>query len=162
MAKVVDFKTAGYFSGTILFVTAFFVLVGAVVVAVNAIVGIVILITCVIVFTTHYRLSIDFENKVCHDYLWILGLKNGEKLKFEKIEYLFIKKKKVSQTMSIRVASSTIRSEVYDGYLKFSETEKIHLMTKDNKKDLLDKLRIISSALKVKIVDYSLEEPKVI
>ena len=62
--------------------------------------------------------------------------------------------------MSVRVASTTIRKDVYDGYLKFSEQEKIHLITKDSKKDLVKKLREISASLKVKIIDYSEGEPK--
>lgn len=62
--------------------------------------------------------------------------------------------------MSMRIASSTIQKEVYDGYLKFSEKDKIHLLTKDNKNDLIAKLKVMSAALKVKIVDYSAGEPK--
>ena len=158
--KVIDFKTSGYFSWTLSFAGGLLGAAGLAFVFTNPVVGVILLLISLIVFTTHYRLRIDFDNKVFHDYLWILGLKNGDKGKFENVEYLFIKKSKVSQTMHLRVASSTIQKEVYDGYLKFSEKDKIHLMTKDNKSDLIKKLRVISIALKVKIIDYSEGEQK--
>lgn len=158
--KAIDFKTSGFFSWTIIFLGFVLAFLGLLFVVENPVVGVILLLISLIIFTTHYRLKIDFDNKVFHDYLWILGLKNGDKGKFETIEYLFIKKNKVSQTMSVRVASTTIVKEVYDGYLKFSEQEKIHLITKDSKKDLVDKLRKISTSLKVKIIDYSEGEPK--
>lgn len=157
--NIIDFKTSGYFSGTILFLGALLAVVGIAVVINNTLLGVVLLVISLVIFTTHYRLKIDFDNKIFYDYLWILGLKNGDKGKFENIEYIFIKRSKVSQTMRLRVASSTIQKEVYDGYLKFSEKDKIHLITKDSKKDLLEKLRMMSTALKVKIIDYSAGEP---
>jgi len=155
----VDFRTSAYFSPMITFVGGFVGMFGLTFINTNPIQSSVLALIGLFVVTTHYRLSIDFEKKVYHDYLWILGMKNGERGNFDKIEYLFIKKSKVSQTMYLRVASSTIQKEVYDGFLKFSEDNKLHLLTKDGKKDLIDKLRKISTALKVKIVDYSEGEP---
>ena len=92
--------------------------------------------------------------------MWVLGFKNGDHGKFENIEYLFIKKGRVSQKMNHIVGSATIQKEVYDGYLKFSDHEKIHLITQDDKKDLIEKLRAMSTKLKVRVVDYSDGEPK--
>jgi hypothetical protein len=157
----VDFKTSLYFPLTFIFFGGLLGVGGiALVVSGSPVIGAVLLLVGLVLLTTHYRLAINFDKKTYHDYVWILGLKQGEKVRFENIEYLFIKKSRVSQTMSVRVASSTIQKEVYDGYLKFSEKDKIHLLTKDNKNDLIAKLKEISSALKVKIVDYSAGEPK--
>jgi hypothetical protein len=58
----------------------------------------------------------------------------------------------------MHVASTTIRKEVYDGYLKFSNEEKIHLLTKDNKKEIVERLEEISGKLGVKLIDYSEDE----
>ena len=124
----------------------------------SVIIGLIILLTSVVIFTTHYRLKINFNNHEFHDYLWIMGLKNGEKGKFQSIEYIFIKKSKVSQKMNSRASTTTIRREVYDGYLKFSEKDKIHLMTEDNKDTLIKKLNLISAKLQTKIIDYSEED----
>jgi len=156
-----DVKTSLYFPWTFIFFGALLGAGGiALVVSGSAVIGVVLILTGLTLLTTHYRLAVNFETKTYHDHVWVLGLKYGEKVKFEKIEYLFIKKSKVSQTMSMRVASSTIHKEAFDGYLKFSEKDKIHLFTKDNKEDLVAKLKVLSTALKVKIIDYSVGEPK--
>ncbi|MEO7987964.1 MAG: hypothetical protein ABI663_00380 [Chryseolinea sp.] len=159
MAKV-DFKTSGYFSSTVIVVGIIFSLVGLILLLSNIIGGLILLLIGIVISTTHYRLMIDFDKKIFHDYVWILGLKNGDKGIFEHIEYLFIKKNRVSQNMNMQVATTTIRKEVYDGYLRFSETEKIHLLTKDSKKTVVAKLRELSTMLNVRIIDYSDGEAK--
>jgi len=155
----IDFKTSGYFSGHIIFLGIFLLVVGLVAVFVKPVIGLILLLISLIILTTHYRLNVDLDNKVYHDYLWILGLRNGEKGKFNSMEYLFIKKSSVTQTMQLRVASSTIQKEVYDGYLKFSDLDKVHLLTLDNKADLIKKLKPISEQLKIRIIDYSAATP---
>jgi hypothetical protein len=156
----IDFKTAGYFSWYIHLAAVFFVILGFALLSINLIASLILFFICLIFFTTHYRLSIDLKNKTYHDYLWILGFRIGEKGSFDSIEYLFIKSSNVSQTMNLRVASSTIRKEVFDGYLKFSEQKKIHLLTMDSKESLLKKLNSISKLLKVAVLDYSENVPK--
>ena len=157
--KVIDFKTSGYFSWSIIFFGIVLAIAGLGVLFKSAVIGLILLLVSAIIFSTHYRLKIDFDNNVFQDYVWILGLKNGEKRKFENIEYLFIKRSLVSQTMNSLINSATIRKHVYDGYLKFSEKEKIHLITKENKEALIERLRAIASRLNVRIVDYSAGEP---
>ncbi len=158
--NTIDFKTSAYFPGTILFLGVLLGIVGLFIVITKTIVGLILILLCLIIFTTHYRLKIDFDSKEFYEYLWILGIKHGDKGKFETMEYLFITKNKISQTMNHMAGSSTLKKEVYDGYLKFSETSKIHLATFDHKKDLLKKLHAISIQLKVGILDYSEGEPK--
>jgi hypothetical protein len=157
---VVDFKTSWFFSRAIFFfgvILAFLGIVGAIT---NLWIGVIILIVCAIIFTTHYRVSVDFDNKVFLDYVWILGARRGDLKRFEAIEYIFIKASNVSQTMHVRIASTTIRKEVFDGYLKFSEEEKIHLMTMDDKDELIQKLNPIAKKLNAIIIDYTEGETK--
>lgn len=153
--KKVDFKTSPYFSGIFIFLGIFLALIGIPLLFKSTIGAIILLLISLIIFTTHYRLSIDFETKTFHDYVWFLGFKNGEKGKFDQVEYVFVKKNAVSQKMQLKAANSTLRKEVFDGYLKFSEEEKIHLLTKDNKQDVVKKLQEIAALLKIKIIDYS-------
>lgn len=160
MMNVIDFKTSPFFSGKIIFIGILLVVLGLFVVLKSILAGLIILFVSVLIFTTHYRLRIDLAKKMYFDYVWILGLKNGDNGKFEKIEYLFIKKSNVSQKMNHIVVSTTIQKEIYDGYLKFSDLEKIHLITQDSKNALIEKLRVISDKLNVRIIDYSEGEPK--
>ena len=158
--KMVDFKTSAYASGTMYFVGIVLVFAGLLMLAANNLVGLGLLIVSVLILTTHYRLKIDFENKLFHDYLWILGMKYGEKGKFEKVEYLFVKTSKVSQTMYMKSLSTTIRKDVFDGYLRFSADNKVHLMTLDSKDELIRKLKVIAGKVKTRIVDYTDGNPR--
>jgi hypothetical protein len=153
--KVVDFKTSGYFSGTMIFLGIVLLFTGLLLLSTSWIVGLIMLVISTVIFSTHYRLKVDFDKIVYHDYLWILGIKHGEHRQFETIEYVFIKRAKVSQSMHLKAASTTIHKDVYDGYLKFSETNKIHLLTADEKSELVRKLKVISDKLNSKIIDYS-------
>ena len=55
--------------------------------------------------------------------------------------------------MNTRLSTTTIRKEVYKGYLKFSEENKIFLAENEQKERLVAKLRIISEKLHVEVVD---------
>ncbi|MGE0589801.1 MAG: hypothetical protein AB7O48_14585 [Cyclobacteriaceae bacterium] len=57
--------------------------------------------------------------------------------------------------MRLKAASTTIRKVVYDGYLKFSETNKIHLLTMDDKSKLIARLKAIYQKLNIRVIDYS-------
>ena len=161
--KAYDFKTSNYFPwhimlvGDGLVIAGLFALLSAIVIG-----GLILLMISILTLTTHYRCGVDFDKKEYQDYLWVLGMKNGEKKKFDTIEYLFIKKSNVRQTMGLRAATTTIQKSVYDGYLKFSETEKMHILTKDSKENLVSKLRPISTNLKIAILDLSAGEPRLI
>jgi hypothetical protein len=158
--KTSDFRTSAYFSSGVIFFGVILAFIGLWVIINQIIVGTIILGISVIIFSTHYRLNIDFAQKTFHDYVWILGIKHGEKGKFENLEYIFINKSKVSQTMSLKAVSTTLRKDVFDGYLKFSDGSKIHLMTMDDKADVIQKLKTISHKLNLKVIDYSGGEAK--
>ena len=106
--NVFDFKTAVFFPRRIIFTGVLLVFAVLLAVLKSLVLGLIILLVCVVIFTTHYRLRIDYTKKVFFDYVWILGLKNGDHAKFEKIEYLFIKKSRVSQKMHHIAASTTL------------------------------------------------------
>lgn len=117
--------------------------------------GAMLVLLGVVILTTHYGLEIDLGNKSYREYLWVLGAKSGEVKRFEQVHYVFIKKVKVSQTMNSRVSSTTIRKDQFDGYIKFSEDDKIHLRSEDKKGDLIKKVKEVSADLGVKIIDYT-------
>lgn len=161
MNQSVDFKTANYFTGMpyvlgfVLTPIGIFLLFSP-----QIIIGAILLIAGIIILSTHYRLAIDHTKKQYTEYVFILGLKAGiERKAFSSIEYVFIKKSKVSQTLNSRASSTTIQKIQYDGFLKFSEDNKVHLMTVENKGAILKKLKVIASRLNLKILDYSDETP---
>ncbi len=153
--NVVDFRTSPYFPGSIIFLGVLLPLPGLFIASINILAALPFLFVSLIIFTTHNRLEVDSKNKVYRHYVWLLGLKRGESEAYENMEYLFIKKAKVQQEVHSRVTSMTLHSEVYEGFLRFSETDKIHLITSSKKAILINKLKIIASQLNVQILDYS-------
>ncbi len=157
----IDFKTSAYFTGPVFFLGIVLLVATPLVMINNLTAGLIIGIIGFIILTTHYRLKIDTDQKVYQDYVWILGLKKTDStVRFDNIEYFFIKKNKVSQTMNYEVLSSTIKNEVFDGYLKFSDEDKVHIATEGKKENLIKKLKPLSIKLDLKIIDYSEGDPK--
>jgi hypothetical protein len=155
----IDFRTSAYFPSGMIFAGVLFLFVGLLIaISVNMILGTIIILGGIIILTTHYRLEIDFENMRYKDYVWFLGLKKGEPEKFEGIEYLFINKSKLSQNLNSLTSTRTISKDAFNGYLKLRGDETIHLLTKENKRALLEKLNRMASLLSVKVVDYSVDQ----
>jgi hypothetical protein len=150
-----DFHTSQYFSPGFLFAGAILLAFGGLLVFVQVWAGAILLAIGLVAVTTHYRLSVDLGKKVYRDYVWFLGLKVGASVPFEHIEYLFIKVGKESQTMRVRVASTILTKQVFDGYLRFSESDKVHIATRDRHEWLVRKLTPISQALDIPIKDYT-------
>jgi hypothetical protein len=163
MKNIYDFNTSSYFPWHVKLVGGGLVIIGIVILSMGMFIGgPLVLLVSTIIFTTHYRVHVNFDTNMYHDYLWILGMKSGSKNSFEKIEYIFIKESRQSQTMGLRATNTTVHKSVYDAYLKFSETNKIHLITKDEKKDVIVMLRPIADKLKTDIIDYTEGEPHII
>lgn len=156
--KIIDFRTSGYFPGSIIFLGILLMGASIFIFLKSWIAGVILLLTSVTILTAHNRLRIDLDGKVFLDYLWVLGFKRGSSCSFESLQYIFIKKVIVSQKLNARVSTTTIRKEVYKGYLKFSEENKIFLAENEQKENLIVKLRIISEKLHVDVVDYSKED----
>lgn len=154
----VDFRTSQYFPSGMILAGVLFIFAGlSVAIAAKLMLGIVIIITGVVMVTTHYRLEIDFEKKRYKDYVWFMGMKKGSEERFETIEYLFINRSKLSQNLNSRISTRTITKDVFNGYLKLNGVEPIHLLTKENKVALVQRLNKIAALLQVKVVDYSVD-----
>ena len=148
-------KTSGYFNWTVIAVAIVCLLLGSSLILEKPIVAGILVVSSVLVLTTHYRLEIDVDRKICHDYLWLCGFRLGERKSFDSLDYLFIKPVKVSQRMSARVASTVVHKESFDGYLKFSNAETLHIATRDSHHALLKQLQKLASKLHLRVVDYT-------
>lgn len=151
----VDLRTSWYFSTPVRLAAAVLAISGLLIVLVNIYIGLALVISGVLAATTHYRLAIDFTKKTYRDYVWVLGIKSGDDGKFDSIQYVFINKTKVSQTMNSKVSSTTIVRDEYNGYLKFSERNKVHLASSENKQRLTIAMKLISQQFKCELLDYT-------
>lgn len=105
--------------------------------------------------TSHYRLCFDLRQKRYSHYVWILGFRVGDWHHFDHIEYLFIKQNRMRQNLNSMTMSRTIYLNVFDGYLRISETNKIHLITSVTKEPVKKKLLALAQLLQVDVVDYT-------
>jgi hypothetical protein len=116
----------------------------------------------IIVLTTRYGFQINSSAKTYREYTWFFGLKNGQWKSYQAIQYLFVKSARVSRRYNTRVQSRTITRTEFNGYVKFSESEKIHVANAVEKEDLIKVLIALAGKLETAIVDYTVEPPQVI
>lgn len=60
------------------------------------------------------------------------------------------------------MSSTTINKVVFDSYIKFSERDKVHLFTYDNKQEAMKNLLPVARQLRLDIVDYTQGDPEII
>jgi hypothetical protein len=162
MKKAFALNTGSYFEWHIKLVGVFFVLAGVAWISQNLIGGIFIIVAGLSTFFTHYHFIIDVEKKVYNDGVTIFGLRLGRTNTYENVEYLFVKPQKVTRTYHSRIQSATIKDIEFNGYVRFSENEKIHLVAAKTKQEVIDKLVPLSNYIKVQIVDYTREVTDVV
>lgn len=105
--------------------------------------------------TIRNGIRVDLNSKTYQEYTWFLGVRFGKVESFHKIEYVFLKENKVSQNMSARLASATVHSEVFDGFIRFSESDKVHVFRGRTKESVMKQLTALSAQLQVDILDYT-------
>jgi len=121
----------------------------------NPILSIGFLFIGLILVTTQYRLEINFKKKYYCAYVWIVGLRLGEKRPFNQIQYLYVTKSKRSQVYGQTYKNHYATGTYFNGYLKFSDNEKILVADSSSKDWLLKRLQTINSKLELEIKDYS-------
>jgi len=157
-----DVRTDGYFSGAVFYLGISLILPGLFAMKVHPLAMLPFFLISIITLTTHYGVEMDGGAKSYREYVWLLGLKFGEWHPYEKVEYIFIKRNKKSQTIHSRISSRDLHYEEHDGYLRFSEVNKVHLASAKNRESLLKVLKPIARQLNLEILDYSDGAPTVI
>ena len=102
-------------------------------------------------FAAHYRLTINLVDQTYHDYLWIVGLKRGDKEKFNRIDGLHLTQNAYRQTISSWASSMTRRGTEYNGFIRLDE-EDVQVINATNKRKVMNKLTSIQRALRGNIV----------
>jgi hypothetical protein len=108
-----------------------------------------------ILTTTQDRLEINFDEKYYREYVWILGLKWGEKIEFSQIQYFYLTRSKKSVVYGQTYKNHYVTGTHYNGYIKFSEDDKILIADGSSKGWVLNRLRKINSKLRLEVKDYS-------
>jgi hypothetical protein len=85
----------------------------------------------------------------------VLGLKLGERISYQTLDYLFINVGKVTETTSSRIQSTKVTRDEYRGFIKFDGQEKIHILTNSSHKKLMKAMTKEAQTFHVSLFDYS-------
>jgi len=119
-------------------------------------ISVIVILLCL---TTQYKVDVNPHEKWFKEYVWILGFKSGEAVKYSNIDYLFINRAKVTQTTSSQVQTTTVTKAEYRGFIKFNGNEKIHILTNSNQEKLMREMSEAAQSLQTRLFDYSSGQP---
>jgi hypothetical protein len=109
----------------------------------------------IVCLTTFYKVEVNPTEKWFKEYTWVLGLKMGERVHYQTIDYLFINVGKVTETTHSRIQSGTFVRHEFRGFAKFDGKEKIHIITSSDHKQIQSELDKIARILNTRVVDYT-------
>lgn len=105
--------------------------------------------------TTQYRLEINLKEKYYREYVWLLGLKFGDRVKYETMQYFYITKSKKSLIYGQTYKNHYVTGQHFNGYLKFSEDNKILIGDNSSKDWVLKRIKKFNAKLGLEIKDYA-------
>lgn len=112
----------------------------------------------ILILTTNYVTEIDLPGKTYNDYLSLSGLRlNNESKKFQTLDRIVISKGNYAQTINTRAQSKQMDWSDYTGTLIF-DNGSLDLLTKNNKKELIQGLRKFSDFVNGRIEDRTTSE----
>jgi hypothetical protein len=109
----------------------------------------------ILCLTTFYKVEVNTSEKWFKEYVWVLGIKSGERVKYGTIDYLFVNKGLITETTSSRIQSTTVTREEYRGFIKFDNNEKIHILTNTNRDRLVTEMTGAARNFQSRLFDYS-------
>lgn len=151
-SKTVTVNTGSYFSENFQFVMGVITLFFLVITVANAPFLIPMNAVFLPIFTTKTLIEIDADSKTIRKYHSMFGESKGAKTTFSNIN-LILTKGKYSISMHHKSISSTIKKELYSGYVVVDKNEKVLVYRSDNRKEVLQKLRTISAISNTDIID---------
>jgi len=145
-------KTTSYFPKTVRAIGAVFCIFGLAMIWTSPIIGLLFLFITAVIFTTHYGFEVNLNPNSFREFVWVLGWKEGRRLPFKAIEFLFIQKGKM-----IFLTYSLQEKELpaFEGYIKFEDRNEAHVLTDLKKEKIVSKMKNIADSLNVPIKDYS-------
>lgn len=114
-----------------------------------------------LIFTARSGLEIDLEKNKYRQYMsffWVIRM--GKPVKIKDVEYIFINSDKVSRKIYTAHTShsSTFKDREYNAFIKFSNGDKIKIMSRKKKQPLLEYSSALAKQMETSIVDYTTEE----
>jgi len=120
--------------------------------------GILLILLSIFILTAQYVTIIDAGKKKLIDAFVFYGIRIvTEKSSFAILHKIVITKGKYSQNINTRAMSRQLDWTDYTGTLIYDDTGSLDLLTREDKKELMDALRVYAGALHVGIEDHSIQ-----
>ena len=132
------------------------IVIGAVAVFItNFIFSMVLLVIGISILTAHSGVLIDPGQKTYRAYNSFIFIKTGSVLPYVGIEKIFLNANKESQKVytAHTLDSTNFKNTMYDGYLKFVDGTKIHLISDKNKATIMAELNGYADILGIDLHD---------
>mgnify|MGYP001816433816 CR=1 FL=1 len=154
-SKALNIKTGSIFPWHFQLIAVVIVIGSVALFLTNMVLSLVLLIVGMAMLTSYSGILVDTSKKTYRAYYSVLQLKIGDVVSYEGIEKIFVNANKESQKIytSHTLDSNTFKNIVYDGYLKFMDGNKIHLISKKNKPAVMHKLNEYADFLAVELQD---------
>ncbi|MDF9796973.1 hypothetical protein OKW21_002236 [Catalinimonas alkaloidigena] len=150
MKNKIDIYTHHYFPFHMIVLGLAFLLMSVIISMMYPVVAIVLFMLGILLVSTHYRLSVDTENKKYREYLWITGFKKGEKLPYKQIIDIHIKH--ITQSIEYGFVSRVRgRKKVYSAAIEIDGNQSLFVGEHRSEKKLLSKVNKIAEAVQTEV-----------
>jgi hypothetical protein len=109
-----------------------------------------------VVVRLQYFIAIDKKRKQYFDGTSIFGIKSGSWTTYSELDLLYFHDKNYSQKVNSIGTSSINRTTRYEGYLTFTEDEKLHLISEADKNKAIKRMTAIAEALELRLYDHDI------
>ena len=109
----------------------------------------------IIALSTRYMIEIDTKNKTYRDHLWFMGYKTGKKQSYDNIKHIYMTAGRVTQTLNQRSITQHLEHTEYNGFLRFSDDNKVHLGSLVNENKMRRRLQKLAKSLNVDFDDLT-------
>src|SRR5689334_20128729 len=150
--NAISVKTSPYFPKTVKAIGAVFFIFGLAMIWTTPVIGALFIFIASVISSTHYGFEINSNPNSFREFVWVLGWKEGKKLPFKSIEFLFIQPCKFT-FLTYGLREKTV--EAFEGYIKFEGRNEVEVLKDVNKDRLVVKLTRLAEFFNVDIRDYS-------
>lgn len=159
--KKFDIKTGERFPWHFKILAVIFIVIALIIISNYPLIAAILSFLSLLIFTARGGLEIDLEKNIYREYmsfLWIIRI--GKPVKIKAVEYIFINSDTVSRKKytAHTSQSSTFKNREYNAFIKFSNGDKIKIMSRKNKQPLLEYSTALAKQMGTSLVDYTEEE----
>lgn len=154
----INLRSGSLFPWHFQFMAAIILIIGLALILERTLVASVLILAGGFILTGSSGVEIDKVQKTYREYTSFFLIRRGKKKKYQDVEKLFINSSKTTTQMSSAKANhtTTFINQEFNGYLKFSDGQKLFLLSTRKKEKLETVLSSVSNFLQVPIQDTTL------